>query len=131
MLITHLRPSEPWGKKAYDSEGRFPGAGVAIASRRGGVHKVVVKRIQVCRDGRIESGLHATRGIRRCGRSEAVAARAYGDDDLRILGVTLQLRSQPLDEGAEVVALVAVRRSPDSAQQCPVVHHLTGILGQR
>jgi sporulation protein YlmC with PRC-barrel domain len=44
MLITHLRPSELWGKKVYDTDGRFVGDVVAIASRRGVVRKVVVRR---------------------------------------------------------------------------------------
>jgi hypothetical protein len=44
MLITHLRPSELWGKMVYDTEGRFLGAVIAIGSRRGVVRKVVVQR---------------------------------------------------------------------------------------
>jgi sporulation protein YlmC with PRC-barrel domain len=44
MLITHVRPSELWGKKVYDAEGRYLGAVVAIGSRRGVVRKVVVQR---------------------------------------------------------------------------------------
>jgi sporulation protein YlmC with PRC-barrel domain len=44
MLITHVRPSELWGKKVYDTDGRFVGDVVAIASRRGVVRKVVVRR---------------------------------------------------------------------------------------
>ena len=44
MLITHVRPDELWGKKVYDTEGRYLGAVVAIASRRGVVRKVVVER---------------------------------------------------------------------------------------
>jgi sporulation protein YlmC with PRC-barrel domain len=43
MLITHVRPSELWGKKVYDADGRYLGAVVAIASRRGVVRKVVVQ----------------------------------------------------------------------------------------
>jgi sporulation protein YlmC with PRC-barrel domain len=44
MLITHLKPSELWGKKVYDVNGSFLGQVVAIASRRGVVRKVVVQR---------------------------------------------------------------------------------------
>ena len=44
MLITRLRPNELWGKKAYDADGRYLGAVVAIASRRGVIRKVVVQR---------------------------------------------------------------------------------------
>jgi hypothetical protein len=44
MLITHVRPNELWGKKAYDADGRYLGAVVAIASRRGVIRKVVVQR---------------------------------------------------------------------------------------
>ncbi|HXM72524.1 MAG TPA: hypothetical protein VN940_04815 [Candidatus Dormibacteraeota bacterium] len=44
MLITHVNPSELWGKKVYDTDGRFLGAVVAIGSRRGVVRKVVVRR---------------------------------------------------------------------------------------
>jgi sporulation protein YlmC with PRC-barrel domain len=44
MLITHVRPSELWGKKVYDSDGRYVGAVIAIGSRRGVVRKVVVQR---------------------------------------------------------------------------------------
>jgi hypothetical protein len=44
MLITHVRPSELWGKRVYDDDGRFLGAVVAIGSRRGVVRKVVVQR---------------------------------------------------------------------------------------
>jgi sporulation protein YlmC with PRC-barrel domain len=45
MLITHLKPAELWGKKVYDAKGRFLGEVVAIGSRRGVVHKVVVQRL--------------------------------------------------------------------------------------
>jgi sporulation protein YlmC with PRC-barrel domain len=44
MLMTHVRPSELWGKKVYDADGRFLGAVVAVGSRRGVVRKVVVQR---------------------------------------------------------------------------------------
>ena len=44
MLITHLRPTELWGKKVYDTDGGYVGAVVAIGSRRGVVRKVVVQR---------------------------------------------------------------------------------------
>jgi sporulation protein YlmC with PRC-barrel domain len=44
MLITHVRPNALWGKKVYDTDGRFVGDVVAIASRRGVVRKVVVRR---------------------------------------------------------------------------------------
>ena len=43
MLITHLRPSELWGKNVYDADGRYLGAVVAIGSRRGVTRKVVVQ----------------------------------------------------------------------------------------
>jgi sporulation protein YlmC with PRC-barrel domain len=43
MLITHLRPSDLWGKKVYDADGRYVGAVIAIGSRRGVVRKVVVQ----------------------------------------------------------------------------------------
>ncbi len=45
MLITHLRPTELWGKKVYDTNGHLLGEVVAIGSRRGVVHKVVVQRM--------------------------------------------------------------------------------------
>jgi sporulation protein YlmC with PRC-barrel domain len=44
MLITHVRPTELWGKGVYDTDGRYLGSVVAIASRRGVVRKVVVQR---------------------------------------------------------------------------------------
>jgi sporulation protein YlmC with PRC-barrel domain len=43
MLITHVRPSELWGKKVYDADGRYLGAVIAIGSRRGVVRRVVVQ----------------------------------------------------------------------------------------
>ncbi len=43
MLITHVKPTELWGKRVYDTRGRFLGEVVAIASRRGVVRKVVVQ----------------------------------------------------------------------------------------
>jgi hypothetical protein len=46
MLITRVKPAELWGKKVYDTSGRFLGDVVAIGSRRGVVRKVVVKRAQ-------------------------------------------------------------------------------------
>jgi sporulation protein YlmC with PRC-barrel domain len=45
MLITHIKPTELWGKKVYDTNGRCLGEVVAIASRRGVVRKVVVQQI--------------------------------------------------------------------------------------
>jgi sporulation protein YlmC with PRC-barrel domain len=45
MLITHVKPTELWGKKIYDTDGNFLGRVVAIASRRGVVHKVVAQRV--------------------------------------------------------------------------------------
>ncbi|MFI5283042.1 MAG: hypothetical protein ACHQ0J_07930 [Candidatus Dormibacterales bacterium] len=44
MLITHVKPTDLWGKKVYDSDGLLLGEVVAIASRRGVVRKVVVQR---------------------------------------------------------------------------------------
>jgi sporulation protein YlmC with PRC-barrel domain len=44
MLISRVRPGELWGKSVYDTDGRFVGQVVAIASRRGVLHKVVVRR---------------------------------------------------------------------------------------
>ena len=44
MLITHVRPTDLWGKKVYDADGCFLGAVVAVGSRRGVVRKVVVQR---------------------------------------------------------------------------------------
>jgi hypothetical protein len=46
MLITHVKPTELWGKQVYDTSGNFLGQVVAIGSRRGVVRKVVVKRVQ-------------------------------------------------------------------------------------
>jgi sporulation protein YlmC with PRC-barrel domain len=46
MLITHVNPRELWGKKVYDTNGQFLGEVVAIGSRRGVVHKVVVQRMR-------------------------------------------------------------------------------------
>ena len=46
MLITHVNPKELWGMKVYDTRGQFLGEVVAIGSRRGVVHKVVVQRMQ-------------------------------------------------------------------------------------
>ncbi len=43
MLITHVKPTELWGKRVYDTRGRFLGEVVAIASRRGVVRKVLVQ----------------------------------------------------------------------------------------
>jgi sporulation protein YlmC with PRC-barrel domain len=44
MLITHVKPTELWGKKVFDTEGRLLGEVVAVASRHGVVRKVVVQR---------------------------------------------------------------------------------------
>jgi sporulation protein YlmC with PRC-barrel domain len=44
MLITHVKPTELWGKKVYDTEGRLLGEVVGVASRHGVVRKVVVQR---------------------------------------------------------------------------------------
>lgn len=44
MLITNVKPADMWGKKVYDVNGRFLGEVVAIGSRMGVVHKVVVRR---------------------------------------------------------------------------------------
>jgi sporulation protein YlmC with PRC-barrel domain len=44
MLITHVNPKELWGKKVYDTSGQLLGEVIAIGSRRGVVHKVVVQR---------------------------------------------------------------------------------------
>jgi sporulation protein YlmC with PRC-barrel domain len=44
VLITHVRPEKLWGKKVFDSRGHIVGEVVAISSRRGVVHKVVVRR---------------------------------------------------------------------------------------
>jgi|HubBroStandDraft_6_1064221.scaffolds.fasta_scaffold2766533_2 sporulation protein YlmC with PRC-barrel domain len=49
MLITHVNPRELWGKKVYDTGGQFLGEVVAIGSRRGVVHKVVVQRTRQAR----------------------------------------------------------------------------------
>lgn len=50
MLISHVRPSELWGKKVYDTEGRLLGEVVAIGSRRGVVRKVLVlHRVKLAR----------------------------------------------------------------------------------
>jgi hypothetical protein len=46
MLITHVSPKELWGKKVYDTGGQLLGEVVAIGSRKGVVHKVVVKRVR-------------------------------------------------------------------------------------
>jgi sporulation protein YlmC with PRC-barrel domain len=43
MLITHVKPTELWGKRVYDTRGYFLGEVVAIASRRGVVRKVLVQ----------------------------------------------------------------------------------------
>ena len=44
MLITHVKPESLWGKKDFDTKGRFLGDVVAIASRRGVLRKIVVRR---------------------------------------------------------------------------------------
>jgi sporulation protein YlmC with PRC-barrel domain len=44
MLITHVRPTELWGKKVYDTNGRYLGEVIAITSRHGVVRNVVVGR---------------------------------------------------------------------------------------
>jgi sporulation protein YlmC with PRC-barrel domain len=43
MLISHVKPSQLWGKKAYDNEGRFLGEVIAVGFRRGVVRRVVVR----------------------------------------------------------------------------------------
>lgn len=45
MLITHVKPSELWGKQVRDTNGHVLGVVVAIGSRRGLVRKVVVRRL--------------------------------------------------------------------------------------
>ena len=47
MLITRVKPTNLWGKKVYDDDGRVLGQVVAIASRRGVVRKVVVRSTRV------------------------------------------------------------------------------------
>ena len=64
MLITHLKPSELWGKKVYDVNGNFLGEVVAIASRRGVVRKVVVKRALLGGGGGAERPHHFLAGFR-------------------------------------------------------------------
>jgi hypothetical protein len=44
MLITHVKPSELWGKKVYDGDKHLLGEVIAIGSRRGVVRKVVVQK---------------------------------------------------------------------------------------
>ncbi|HYM97976.1 MAG TPA: hypothetical protein VET26_11800 [Candidatus Sulfotelmatobacter sp.] len=44
MLITHVRPTELWGKKVYDTNGRLLGEVIAITSRHGVVRDVVIRR---------------------------------------------------------------------------------------
>lgn len=44
MLITHIKPTQLWGKKVYDTSSHFLGEVIAIGSRRGAVRKVVVQR---------------------------------------------------------------------------------------
>jgi ribosomal 30S subunit maturation factor RimM len=44
MLLTNVKPADLWGKKVYDVNGHFLGEVVAIGSRLGIVHKVVVRR---------------------------------------------------------------------------------------
>jgi sporulation protein YlmC with PRC-barrel domain len=43
VLISQVRPSELWGKKVYDTQGRFLGVVIAVGFRRGVVRKVVVR----------------------------------------------------------------------------------------
>jgi hypothetical protein len=45
MLITHVKPSELWGKQVRDTNGNVLGVVVAIGSRHGLVRKVVVRRV--------------------------------------------------------------------------------------
>ncbi len=45
MLITHVKPSELWGKQVRDTNGNVLGVVVAIGSRHGLVRKVVVQRV--------------------------------------------------------------------------------------
>jgi len=45
MLITHVKPTELWGKQVRDINGNVLGVVVAIGSRRGLVRKVVVRRV--------------------------------------------------------------------------------------
>jgi hypothetical protein len=45
MLITHVKPSELWGKQVRDTKGNVLGVVVAIGSRHGLVRKVVVRSV--------------------------------------------------------------------------------------
>jgi hypothetical protein len=42
-----------WGKKVYDAEGHLLGEVVAVSSRRGVVHKVVIRRVAADRPMRL------------------------------------------------------------------------------
>jgi sporulation protein YlmC with PRC-barrel domain len=43
MLISHVRPSELWGKRVYDNEGHYLGSVIGVGFRRGAVRKVVIQ----------------------------------------------------------------------------------------
>ncbi len=62
--------------------------------------------------------------------AEAVALALDGDDQPRVGGVGLELQPQPLDEGAQVVALARVLRTPDAAEQDAVVDDPAGVAGE-
>src|SRR5215472_449394 len=61
---------------------------------------------------------------------EPIAATAGADDDLRVSRVVLQLLTQALNEGPEVVALAHMGWPPDFPQQRPVVDHRAGAPSQ-
>src|SRR5581483_9433133 len=65
------------------------------------------------------------------GSTEPITARAGGDDDLRALRVPLQLGPEPLHERTEIVAFIAIRRSPYLAQQRAVIDHLARAACER
>src|SRR5690242_20919434 len=63
-------------------------------------------------------------------RSKSVATGSNGDDYLWILRISLQLGAEALDEGAQVVALVAVARPPHRPQERSMVPELTRVFGE-
>ena len=63
-------------------------------------------------------------------RTEAIPMSACGLDDTRSARVGFKLAPQPLDEGAQVIAVTDVFRSPDLAEQRAVVERSARVLRQ-
>ena len=64
------------------------------------------------------------------GAVDDVASLGYGANELRALGVALELAPQSAEPGAEYLDIVAVFRPPDAGEQFLVEHEATSIVSR-